>query len=118
MKRSLFAVSLAATLGSLLLPAGLCAQTVTLTWTGLASGDDWFSNTENWDVNGAPQLNLSAVTTANVVFADSAQHRVRYNDIYVHQLTFNNITKPYDLFGSYYYDTTHIGDGGMVYAPF
>ncbi|HND60006.1 MAG TPA: PEP-CTERM sorting domain-containing protein [Opitutaceae bacterium] len=87
------------------------AQTVIYTWIGFGQYPDT-SYSYNWQ-NGT--LPLNDVVNTQLVFGDARNTVVHYYDLYANKITVSGNTRSYDLVGDY--DTTHLGDGGIVYAP-
>ncbi|MDB6165969.1 MAG: motif protein, partial [Lacunisphaera sp.] len=103
----------------------LPAQTVTYSWTGRASSNDWYVNA-NWvssdTLNTAPPNQPAGADTSVVVFGDLTRTRIfASHDVYANKLVFTGITQPYlldgELDGPSYLSATFLGSGGIDYMP-
>ncbi|AOS44814.1 PEP-CTERM motif protein [Lacunisphaera limnophila] len=97
------------------LMGSLHAQLITYTWIG--RNDDYyydFLSPNNWANGAVPPV--EDVVNSRLVFGPSSSGAfIGYYELYANQLKIEGITRSLELHGSY--DTTHLGSGGIVYAP-
>lgn len=90
----------------------LCSHGQTVyTWLGITD-DIYLTHDENW-VGGV--IPPDDILNTQLLFGNRTQTHVRYYQVYVNKITFSGNTLSYFIEGDY--DTTHIGSGGIVYAP-
>ncbi|MBL9215590.1 MAG: PEP-CTERM sorting domain-containing protein [Opitutaceae bacterium] len=96
---------------------------VVYTWLGSNAEINALYDTRNWADGLAPEdvdpMDSVAVNNAllntRLVFGNVPSTAPLYYQLFVNQLTISGNTRGYILYGDY--DTTHIGDGGIVYTP-
>jgi len=94
------------------------------TWTGSGVGSNDLFDEDNWQ-NGTPPPYVSsgdsvgiadALAHTELLFGPSVQSTyAEYYELYANRINFSGINQSYELYGDY--DTTHLGDGGIVYNP-
>ncbi len=100
----------------------LQAQVTVYTWTGLSGSTDFYTSA-NWAGNLPPPNVLStdtagianALANTQIVLGNSGFYYTYYYELYANKLTLRDNVMGYYVQGDY--DTTHIGAGGITYAP-